>query len=166
MTKLLRSLVFACFLVGLVVGRVEAQATVGGAVAWHDEADLGIAGFVSMPLSGVHPNLSVVGDFSWFFPDDEGTDADVDYYEVNGNLLYGFPSDGPVNPWVLAGVNIARASAEAGDVSVSDTEVGLNVGGGVTFATESIRPLAGAKYELGGGEGFVVFAGIGIPLGG
>ena len=52
-----------------------------------------------------------------------------------------------------------------GSVSASDTEIGLNVGGGVSFPQESVTPSVGAKFEIGGGEDFMLFFSLGIPIG-
>ena len=88
------------------------------------------------------------------------------------DLLYSFPlEEQSVTPWVMAGLNIGRVSAgvdlgELGEASASDTEIGPNVGGGVTFGSGRMQPFAGGKLELGGGEGFVLFRGLAFSTGG
>lgn len=151
----------------------SAQVQVGPYLAFHDDFDLGIGAFVGVPMASIHEDLSFVGDFGFFFPGDSGYDGvDVDYWELNANGLFRFPLDGQsFTPWALAGLNIANASAGAdyGDLghgSHSDTEIGLNVGGGVTFGTGPVSPFAGAKFELGGGEGAVIFGGLSFVVGG
>ena len=65
-------------------------------------------------------------------------------------------------PFALAGLNIARASA--GDFS--NTEIGLNVGGGIKFEAGAFQPLVGVRLELEGGDGFVIFGAVPFRLGG
>lgn len=149
------------------------QISVGPFAAFHDDADLGIGAFVNVPAPDIHENLSFSGDFGYFFPGDGGFDGiDVDYWELNANALYRFPmEDASFTPWALAGLNIANGSVgldlgELGEGSASDTEIGVNIGGGVTFGTGAMRPFAGAKIELGGGEGAVVFGGLAFDVGG
>lgn len=152
---------------------VSSQLLVGPYIAFHDDADLGVGAFVNVPVPSIHENLAFVGDFGFFFPDDGGYDAiDVDYWELNANMLYSFPmEDLSFTPWAMAGLNIANGSVgidlgEFGDGSASDTEIGVNLGGGVTFGTGTMKPFAGAKIELGGGEGAVVFGGVAFEVGG
>jgi hypothetical protein len=83
--------------------------------------------------------------------------------------MYSFPvsADSPVMPFAFGGLNIARYSIDVpGAGSFSDTQVGINLGGGVNFSAGSLNPFAGAKIELEGGESFVIFGGIGFPIGG
>ncbi len=151
----------------------SSQFLVGPYIAFHDEADLGVGAFVNVPVPSIHENLAFSGDFGFFFPDDGGFDGvDVDYWELNANALYRFPmEDLSFTPWAMAGLNIANGSVdvdlgEFGDGSAGDTEIGVNLGGGVTFGSGAMKPFAGAKIELGGGEGAVVFGGLSFEIGG
>lgn len=154
----------------VVPSRADAQLTLGVGLGWHDDADLGIAVYGVAPTPSIHENVSVGGDVSYFFPDDDFDDEDVDYLEINANMFYSFREpELTFTPFVLGGLNIARTSVD-GDLpgEGSDTDVGLNAGGGIAFGSEDggIQPVVGAKLELGGGEGFVLFGGIGFPVGG
>jgi opacity protein-like surface antigen len=150
----------------------SAQLQAGPYLAYHDDADLGIGGFLVVPLYELHENLSFVGDFGFYFPGDGGYDGvDVDYWEANADALFSFPLENQsFTPWALAGINIAHGSVSLGRGPMegergSDTEIGLNLGGGVTFGTGSMRPMVGAKFELDGGEGAVIFGGLSFLLG-
>lgn len=157
MKKLLLGMTMAGALA--VPGSASAQVVVGPSVAFHDDADFGIGAFVMFPLEQFDPNLSASVDFGYFFPDAPG----VDFWELNGNVVYNFTvqADAPVLPFALGGLNIARVSAGAFD----DTEIGLNLGGGIVFPSDSFRPMVGAKIELEGGDGFVLFGSLGFPVG-
>lgn len=138
-------------------GLASAQVVVGPSVAFHDDLDFGIGAFVMFPLEEVDPNVAASVDFGYFFPE-----GGLDYWEINGNVIYNFPveADAPVLPFVLGGLNIGRFSAGA----FSDTEIGLNLGGGIVFPSDQFRPVVGAKIELEGGDGFVLFGGLGFPV--
>jgi hypothetical protein len=157
-------LLLATLAVFTLPATAQAQASFGALAAFHDDFDLGVGAYVGFPLESVHEQLRAQADFTLFFP---GTDG-VDYFEINGNALYDIPTEGSVTPFVLGGLNIARVSVDTGDLGEafgfdgSTTDVGLNIGGGVTFETESLRPSVGARLELGGGEGLVVFGSLGI----
>jgi hypothetical protein len=156
----MKKLLCTVALVGMVVavpGSVQAQLSAGPLAAFHDDLDFGIGGFLSVPVPSLDPNLSIVPSFVYYFP--EGVDA----FEINGDVMYAFEvsPDTPVLPFAFAGLNIMRISVG----SASNTEMGLNLGGGITFRSESVEPFAGAKFEMGDLDGFVIFGGVGFPLG-
>ena len=168
MRRLTMALATIIFFVALP-SQVSAQFQLGPYVAYHDDADMGIGGFVGFPLPVIDENLSVVADFGFFFPSDNDSEGhDVDYWELNANAVYGFPLNGTsVTPWAMGGINLAHGSVEhgAGGDSHSDTEIGLNLGGGFNFTEGPVAPFAGVKFELGGGEGAVIFAGLSFTVG-
>jgi hypothetical protein len=158
MIRTLRTLTFAAALVA-VPSFAQAQVTLGPMVAYHNDADFGIGATLGVPFGGAHENLGFLGDFLVFFPDAPG----LDFFEINANLTYDIPiEDASVLPFVLAGLNLARASV--GDFS--NTEIGLNVGGGIKFAAGALQPLVGVRLELEGGDGFVIFGALPFSLGG
>lgn len=145
------------------------EVRVGPYLAYHDDADLGIGGMVAAPLWSIAENLSFLGDVGLFFPDHwGGRSVDVRYWEANANALFEFPlEEESYTPWVLAGLNIARWSAGRRDFEEgpwSDTEIGINVGGGLTFGTGPVRPYLGVKVELDGGRGGVIFGGVAFAI--
>ncbi len=151
----MKKLLLAVALVGTLVAPsvARAQTIVGPALFYHDSADFGVGGYVSIPLAQLHENLALTTSFGYFFPDVG------DYWELNGDVIYRFPvsSDVPVLPFALAGLNIARSG--------SNTDASLNLGGGVVFPSDSFRPVVGAKFELRGGSPFVLFGGLGFTVG-
>ena len=151
-------------------GLVAAQTTIGGLGAYHTDFEaIGIGAYATIALPQLHENISIVPNFIFFFPDN------VDYFELNADMIYSFPvaEDAPVSPFALAGINIGRFSVPSVNIpgfgtvgGGSSTEVGLNLGGGVAIPMESIRPVVGAKFEIQDGSGFVLFAGVGFAVGG
>ena len=157
----MKKLLCAVALVGLlgIPVSASAQATVGPLLAFHDDVDFGVGGFVAIPVPSLNPNLSVVPSFLYYFPDGG------DYWEINGDVQYSFDvsPDTPVLPFAFAGLNFANFGGDGAD---SQTEIGLNLGGGIEFRADSLNPFAGAKFTIGDVDGFVVFAGLGFTLGG
>lgn len=114
----------------------HAQTYVGPVVAYRDDFDFGIGGFVSVPIPSIAEGLHLLGDLGISFPDD-APGADRSYFEVNGGVPYRFEVDSDdVSPFAMGGLNIAR-----------------------------VRPSVGLKIPLRGGEGFVLFGALGFPVG-
>jgi hypothetical protein len=159
--KKLLCIVALAGIVSAVPAGVEAQMSAGPAAAFHDDLDFGIGAFLSVPVPSLAENLSIVPSFIYYFPDG------VDAFEINGDVMYAFEvsEDTPVLPFAFAGLNIMRVSLDTPGTSASNTEIGLNLGGGITFRAESVRPFVGAKFEIGDADGFVIFGGIGFPIG-
>ena len=163
----MRKLLCSVALIGMLAApsAVQAQLEAGPLLAYYDDLEaIGIGAFLAIPVPQVAEGFAIVPDFTWYFPDG------IDYFEVNGDVAYFFPvsADSPVMPFAFAGLSIGRSSVDLGPTfgDVSDTDVGLNLGGGVQFAAGSINPFAGAKLELRDNTGFVIFGGLGFPIGG
>jgi hypothetical protein len=139
---------------------VHAQTTLGPTLAMHDDGDLGIGATLGAPMASLGEGIGLMADFLIFFPE-VGS-----YFEVNANLTYDFPlENSTVVPFVLAGLNIGRWSVDTGLGSGSDTDLGLNVGGGIAFDAGTFRPSVAGRFRLGDGSGFVVFATLPFVLG-
>jgi hypothetical protein len=134
----------------------EAQAQIGPTLAWHDDFDVGVGGTLNVRMPALGDRIGFTAEGLVFFPDAD----DTSYLEFNGNLTYDFPLENErVRPFALLGLNVARLSVDLpGELdSVADTEIGLNLGAGIGFEVGAIRPRVGARLEIGGGEGFVLF---------
>lgn len=84
------------------------------------------------------------------------------YLEVNGNLAYPIEMEG-LRPYVGGGLNIARVGVSFDDPAFPDdsqTEVGLNLLGGLDFLLGSVSSFVETRFERGGGEQFVLSAGV------
>jgi outer membrane immunogenic protein len=132
----------------------QAQARFGAQLSYGDDSDLGIGVRVKADTPRLIPGspLSFIGSFDWFFPGNS-----VDYFEINANLAYNFTVAGsPIRPYAGGGLNLARASV----ANNSNTELGLNILGGVNFrAMGRLQPFAEIRLELSGGEQFVLTGG-------
>jgi hypothetical protein len=160
MNKTLRALAVAAALVA-VPSFAQAQATLGPQVAYHNDFDFGVGAALTLSADAIHEQVDFLFDFAWFFPDVEG----VDYFELNGGLLYDFLVEGStVTPFALAGLNVASISVDTPLGGGDNTELGLNLGGGLKFNAGTLRPMVGVRLEIEGGDGFVIFGTIPFNL--
>lgn len=148
---------------------VSGQVAVGPQLSFADDADFGVGIRAEAPLSGMMTaepgsaasTMFLIGSFDWFFPDDaEG--VDVRYFEINANVGYPLEVEG-FDPYVGGGLNIATGSVSFDDPALEDssnTEIGLNLLGGLKFLLGDLNAFAEARIELSGGEQFVISAGV------
>jgi hypothetical protein len=157
-------------LVLLVLSTAPAHAQrFGVQLDWGDDSDLGIGGRAEFTLgslfasSGAFSRMYGIGSFSYFFPDCDDTVVDVDcrYWEINLNGAVPLVAQ-DIDPYIGGGLNLAHSSIDAdgpgGDGD--DTELGINLLGGLRFLIGTLSAFAEARAELGGGEQFVLTAGI------
>ena len=158
------SWIMSIAVLALTPGLSQAQVTLGPTLAYDNDVDFGIGAMVGVPLSSFGDGVRLMADVVLFFPDATG----VDYFEINGGVTYDFPvENSTVTPFALAGINIGRTSVDIpGLPGGSSTELGLNVGGGIKFDAGNLRPTAGVRLEISGGELFVIFASLPFQLGG
>jgi opacity protein-like surface antigen len=145
-------------------GAAAGQITAGVHADWGSDTDFGVGARAVLSLDGLVPNLETVGSFDYFFPGDD-VGADVTYWEVNANVVYRFNTKGsPIKPYAGAGLNFAylKASADVLDIEVSGDESrgGFNLLGGLLFDIGRVKPFVEGRVESGGGEQFVVSAGV------
>ncbi len=149
-------------ILGVMPSAADAQVTVGPTLAYDNDIDLGLGATLGTALPSLGQGFGLLADILMFFPD-----GPANYFEVNGNVTYDFPLEGStIVPYLLGGINIARSSGELLGVSFSDTQVGLNLGGGVDFDAGNFRPSVGVRAEVDGGEALVFFLTLPFQAGG
>jgi opacity protein-like surface antigen len=161
-------LVVVVSLAGFQDAALAAQRPVkfGVQACFADDVDLGLGGRVVFRPGKAKPvaDFEGVASFDFFFPGEN-----LGYWELNFNALYVIPSvKGSVKPYAGGGLNVAHASVD--DIQIfgttfpgaSDTDIGFNVIGGMKFElqTAAMEPFAEVKFELGGGEQFVLTGGL------
>jgi len=160
MKKFLFSLAGAAILLGAGSAAQAQQVNpvrFGAKASFAEDADFGVGARVEVGLPQLASRVFAIGSFDWFFPDG------FDYFEVNANLGYSVPvTSTSISPYVGGGLNIARFSVDYLGHSASNTEVGLNVLGGMKFKPAAARftPFVEGRFELSGGEQFVISGGI------
>jgi len=158
--KLFSVIVLAAAAGAAVPATAQAQVRVGAQVSFADDADVGLGVRVRADTPRLIPGapLSLIGSFDWFFPG-----GNVDYFEINGNVAYAFTITGSVlRPYAGGGLNVARTSVDlGGGTSISNTDLGLNLLGGLNFRTAGrLQPFVELRLELSGGEQFVITGGV------
>ena len=156
---------------GLAFGAasLSAQAVrVGGQVSFADDADFGLGPRIAFALSSLTSGLWLVGSFDYFFPDQglDGMPGNREYWEINSNLLYHVDLVDATNlePYFGAGLNVARRTIpSAVPEAESTTRLGLNLVGGLNFPLAGLTPFVELRFEIAGGEQFVIAGGILFP---
>jgi opacity protein-like surface antigen len=145
----------------LVLGAGSAHAQRFGAqVNWAEDADLGLGARAELPLGlgseGVLASTYLIGSFDYFFPSNDN----LNYFEFNANVAVPVDPASALKPYVGTGLNMARWSVDSPGGDNSNTDLGLNLLGGIKFALGNLASFAEARLELGGGEQFVLTFGV------
>lgn len=146
----------------LAVGATGAdaqQVRVGGQLNVADDFDLGLGPRIAFEVA---EGFQGIGTFDIYFPDNDA----VDYWEINGNVVYriALEDTDQVVPYGGGGLAIGRISTDVGPGDdVSDTEVGFNFVGGVEFPLQSLAPFVELRVQAGGAEQFIATGGILVP---
>lgn len=137
-------------------GTARGQAHIGPQLNLAEEHELGLGGRAVVNLSNFE-GWEGIASFDFFFPD-----GDVDYWELNANVVYNFPVEPSQTffPYLGGGLNIARFD---GPNEAEDTAIGLNAVGGGKFDAVGVTPFVEARIEVEGGEQFVVTGGLLFP---
>jgi hypothetical protein len=154
----MKRLLLGAFLAGLLVApsAASAQLDLGAQVNWAEDTDLGIGGRASLGLPILQSAFELVGSFDYFFPDN----AALDYWEINANVLHAIPLQGsPIGVYVGTGLNVAHASLDTEGINGSDTQIGLNLLGGLRWNGAPVMLFGEVRWELEGGEQFVLTGG-------
>lgn len=154
-------LTYGCLLLGIIFfsnDKASAQDfSVGGGVAYGLEIEaIGIQGGALYVFTD---ELRGAADISIFFPEDENG-IDVGFWELNANVHYLFVAEEATKVYALGGLNYATSSASAGGISVSDSEAGLNVGGGAEFGMDFGGIYIEAKYAISNFDQLALAAGV------
>jgi opacity protein-like surface antigen len=153
MKKLLFTLLFA---MGLFVAQAQIQVGVGlGYGLDNEEAGLNLR-------AGYHfdENWRLMGDYMTYFIEGDG----VSYNEININANYAFGSE-TIRPYGLAGLNITTVKIDFLGSSISNSEFGLNLGGGLQyFVAEKVAVYGEARYVVSEFDQLVIGAGVVIQF--
>ena len=160
-----KSLLAGCLLlvVGLLSSPTQAQnessgVRFGAGLVYGDQIDE--AGFTINALFGIDDKLSIQPSFMYYF-----TGNNITYWELNGDLHYGFHATETVNLYAVGGLSFVHFGFEeviAGNrVQLDDEALGLNIGIGSDFVIDSkLLPFAELKYTIGDYDQLVLTAGV------
>jgi len=134
-----------------------------------DEIDNSL-GIRAEGIYSINQDFRAGADLTFFFPNSEG-DFKATLFAINLNGNYLFYSEEGLTAYGLAGLNIAIISLDGPtisgfDTSTSDSEIGLNLGGGVEYALDFADLFGELKFGgLGGNaDQFVIGAGLRFPI--
>lgn len=137
------------FTLALLPAGAASAADVGLRFGYYSEVDEPFAGVEI--LARVAHNVYFNPNFEWVFT--EG----FDYYTVNGDFHYDFPTRGQTYVWLGAGLALVRTDFDDGD---GETDAGLNILGGVGVQAGGLVPYAQAKVIVKDDSEFVIAFGI------
>jgi hypothetical protein len=137
----------------------------GPQLSFGTDSDFGIGGRVEFNLgsavgaSGAFSRMFGLASFDYFFLDCDTalTDFDCSWWELNANAAIPITSS-TVDPYVGGGLNFARVAIDTGTPGIegSDSEVGLNLLGGLRFPLGGLSAFGEARFELAGGDQLVL----------
>ena len=160
-------LALAALLLGSTAPLASQGISVGAAASYGEDSDFGVGPRISVALPGGDLGLSLVGSFDYFFPSVEevgGADVDIEYWELNGNLILDIPlSGGTMAPYAGAGISYANGSGSVAaggfSVSTSESEVGANLLAGLRVGSVGLSPFLEGRYSTAS-EQVVVAVGV------
>jgi len=113
---------------------------------------------------GFTEEISGAADVIFFFPEN------IDWFEFNANGHYKFLAEEGMSVYGLAGLNYVSISVDipsfngSGGGSVSNSEIGLNLGGGAEFDVDFANIYGELKYVLSNADQLVLSAGLRFPI--
>jgi len=143
----------------LAPAALAAQGTphLGGQLSFAQQANAGLGLRLEQPLVPFWTSdLRLDVAFDYYFPDQP-----INYWELNGDLAWGFPLRGSrMSVYVGAGLNIARTSVN-GVPGSGESDLGINLLVGMRFPTATrVTPYVELRPELGGGNRLVLTTGL------
>jgi|SRR5699024_6686554 len=133
---------------------------VGAALSYGTQSNSGVA----LGANGyytVTDNIDVGADFKYYL----GAPEHTTFWGINFNGHYRFDTEGEINPYALAGINITNWSVDIGPFgNAGGSKVGLNVGGGAEYPLDFGAVFGEAKYILSTYDQLVISAGVRFSL--
>lgn len=115
-------------------------------------------GIQGSAVYGFTEQVRGAADLTIFFPDDSNG-ADHSFWTINANVHYLLLAENGTNIYGLGGLNYATQEFSNG-VSVSDSEAGLNLGGGAEVGMEFGAIYLEAKYIISDFDQLVLAGGV------
>lgn len=152
---------------GLFLGLVfsaQAQTKAGVHFGYGSEIDRPAIG--ANAEFGITDKISIAPDFTYFFTENL-IYVKTTLWELNGNVHYYFMEQNKFKFFGLGGINYASASVKTKDIftedseTVSDSEIGFNIGGGATFdINDKFQAFSTLKYTAVSTDQVALFAGV------
>ncbi|WP_138429730.1 outer membrane protein [Fodinibius saliphilus] len=137
----------------------------GGGLAYGTEIES--IGIQAGAVVGFNESFRGAADFVYFFGKEENG-VDTSWWELNANVHYVFLSEATTTVYALGGLNYATVEATVSSggftASASNSEVGLNLGGGAEFGLGFADLYTELKYVLGDADQLGISAGLRFGL--
>jgi len=123
---------------------------------------------IGLKVDGVYEideNWRAGGDFTFYFPDEEGN-TDLTVWELNFNAHYIFYQENDLMAYGIGGLNITSINIDTQFGDNSESEFGLNLGGGIEYPLDFANLFGELKFGGIGGDAdqFVFGAGLRFPV--
>lgn len=158
--KMWRSFAAAAASVVILSSSAQAQA-IGIQGVWGEDTDLGLGARLEWGLNnvfttqGAFSRTFLITEFNYYFPDFCEDVDDCSFWEINGNIAVPITAQ-TIDPYAGLGLNIARVSV----LGESDSEVGLNLLGGLRFNLGRLGAYTEGRFVLSGAEQFSLTFGL------
>lgn len=128
----------------------EENIDVGVGLAYGSEIEK--LGITADAYYGLSDNLRVGGALTYYFPEDTPF-GNINWFSIDANGHYFFLSEDELNLYGLAGLNLAILSYNYDTIDdESQSEIGLNLGGGVEYALDFADLFGELKFAGIGGD--------------
>jgi outer membrane protein X len=145
-----------------------AQVRIGGFLGYGSEVEqLAIGANAEFFLN---EKMAIAPSLAFYLPEENGP-YKLNVWELNGNFHYYFVSEDMISVYGLGGLNFTSVHVKIDgggffdDVDDSETEIGLNIGGGINFkVTDKIIPFGELKYAISDFDQVAIFFGVKFQL--
>lgn len=169
MKKLFGGIATVLVLVALAAP-ASAQTFVGGGLIYAADLgdfDLGIQAGGYVGMDDLLPGLRLGGDVEFYLPQSEsyaGQSVSWNFMAINANAHYMFLRGETFDAYALGGLSLGRSSVSGGGMSDSNTEIDINLGGGIEVPMNFGRVYGEIKIVAGDYDRIVFGAGVRIGL--
>lgn len=142
----------------------EAQVRIGPQVSYADDFELGLGARAEMDFTelfgvdeGFFANVFGIAAFDYYLDCGAG---DCSAFEITANAAYAFPTEGAARPYAGTGLSFQRVSFDTGLGSASDTELAIDLMGGLKFPLGGVTGFGEVRLQPNGYEQFSVQLGV------
>ena len=145
----------------LVPATANGQLAIGANLSLGTDSDLGVGARLLVGLGEAVRHLEGIGSFDYFFPGEN-----VNWWELNANVVLPVAVTSGFHPYLGAGLNLTNTSVDVVDGTPGftddggETDVGLNLVGGMKLPTSGAVPFLEVRTTIGGGSQVVLTAGL------
>jgi opacity protein-like surface antigen len=127
--------------VGIAAGATVPMGDLGDAteLGFHVLGTVGIGGTAASPAG-----FRLDGMYNALGGKDDGPDFRI--LSLTGNVLFSFPGESSVTPYIIGGAGVYNAKADVSGVD-SETDLGINAGVGARFALSGFSTFAELRYH-------------------